>query len=206
MGQRGLKPQCATSIIWSPELAYAVGLITTDGCLSGDGRHIDFTSKDKSLVHTFKKCLNLKNRIGRKVSGYTGRKDYYRVQFGDVNFYNWLLDIGLSPHKSKILKELKIPNLYFFDFLRGCFDGDGSIHAFWDPRWQSSYMYYIQFASASYAYLEWMQKRIHKLSGAFGRIQPVTRSYQLTFAKRGTRVISARMFYHAGIPLSLIHI
>ena len=32
---------------WTPELAYIVGLITTDGCLSSDGRHLTFTSCDK---------------------------------------------------------------------------------------------------------------------------------------------------------------
>ena len=31
---------------WTSELAYAVGLLTTDGSLSKDGRHIDLTSKD----------------------------------------------------------------------------------------------------------------------------------------------------------------
>lgn len=53
-------------IVWTPELAYAVGLITTDGSLSSDGRHIDFTSNDKELINTFKKCLNLKNKIRKK--------------------------------------------------------------------------------------------------------------------------------------------
>lgn len=41
-----MKPQ-GKPITWSPEIAYAVGLLTTDGSLSIDGRHIDFTSKDK---------------------------------------------------------------------------------------------------------------------------------------------------------------
>ena len=33
-------------IEWSPEFAYAIGLIVTDGSLSKDGRHINFSSKD----------------------------------------------------------------------------------------------------------------------------------------------------------------
>lgn len=51
-------------IRWSNELAYAVGLIATDGNLSKDGRHIELTSKDTEQLETFKRCLKLKNRIG----------------------------------------------------------------------------------------------------------------------------------------------
>src|SRR3989344_3916087 len=97
-----MKPQRKVKIKWSPEFAYAIGLITTDGCLSGDGRHIDFTSKDISLLKTFLKCLGIKNKIGRKTSGYSHNK-YTRIQFGDVIFYRFLLGIGLTPAKSKIL-------------------------------------------------------------------------------------------------------
>jgi hypothetical protein len=49
---------------WTAEMAYIVGLITTDGCLSGDDRHVSFTSKNKDLVETFASILNLKNKIG----------------------------------------------------------------------------------------------------------------------------------------------
>lgn len=74
-------------IKWRSEIAYAIGLITTDGNLSPDGRHIILVSKDISLLKTFKKCLLLKNKIGQRRSGYTKRKDCYCVQFGNVIFY-----------------------------------------------------------------------------------------------------------------------
>jgi hypothetical protein len=52
------------SIEWSPRLAYAVGLIATDGCLYGDGRHIAFISKDEDLMRTL---LSLVNRDAHPV-------------------------------------------------------------------------------------------------------------------------------------------
>ncbi|MBI2625920.1 LAGLIDADG family homing endonuclease [Candidatus Parcubacteria bacterium] len=200
MAKPGPKPQKHVSTEWTPDLAYAVGLIATDGCLSKDGRHIDFTSKDRDLVSTFRKCLGLENRIGRKVSGFTGHNNYYRVQFGDVHFYQWLRGLGLGPRKSKTISALQLPDEYFFGFLRGCFDGDGSIRAYWDPRWRHSYMFYIQFVSASYPYLQWLQQTIARLTGAIGRIQPSNKAHQLAFAKHGTRTIFARMFPNIGIP------
>lgn len=200
MGKRGPKPLARISPTWTRELAYAVGLITTDGCLSKDGRHIDFTSKNKDLVETFRTCLGISNRIGMKISGYTGRKEYYRVQFGDVSFYNWLLELGLTPHKSRTLPALAIPDEFFFDFLRGSFDGDGTIYAFWDPRWHSSYMYYLKFTSASRAHLLWLQERIETLCKAQGKIKPGLRCSELVFAKRATRCIFQKMFSSQELP------
>ncbi len=49
-----MRPLEKINIQWSPELAYAIGLLVADGCLSKDGRHIDFTSKDLELVESFK--------------------------------------------------------------------------------------------------------------------------------------------------------
>jgi hypothetical protein len=106
-------------IKWSPGLAYVVGLLTTDGSLSIDKRHIILISKDIQLLKTFRKILKLKNKITLKRSGYTGKKNCYHLQFGNVVFYHWLLGIGLTPNKSKTLSKLKVPDKYFFDFLRG---------------------------------------------------------------------------------------
>ncbi len=181
-------------------MAYAVGLLTTDGCLSKDGRHIDFTSKDKDLIETFKDCLGLTNKIGKKTSGYTNKKSSFRVQFGDINFYKWLLKIGLTPHKSKSVGVLKIPDKVFFDFLRGCFDGDGTIFSYWDPRWHSSYMFYIQFVSASPPHLQWLEKTINRLAGVSGKINESKRAYQLVFAKKSSYILFRKMFYIEDIP------
>jgi hypothetical protein len=74
------------NIKWSPNIAYAIGLITTDGNLSSDGRHITFVSKDIGLIKTFRLCLGLNNRITPKKSGYSN-KIYNKIQFSNVKFY-----------------------------------------------------------------------------------------------------------------------
>lgn len=181
-------------------MAYAVGLLVTDGNLSKDGRHLNFTSKDKDLVKIFADCLGLSNKIGEKTSGFTGRKDCFNIQFGDIIFYKWCLDIGLMPNKSKVLKGLKIPEKYFFDFLRGCFDGDGCIYAYWDPRWRSSYMFYTQFCSASLDFINWLKKIIKHSLGIKGKITRGSGVWQLRFAKNDSLLIFQKMFYAKGLP------
>lgn len=111
---RGSQKNKDYKIKWAPEFAYSIGLLTTDGNLSKDGRHIEFTSKDLELIKFIRKYLNLKDvKIGKKKNGYSNRK-YFHIQFSNVRLYNWLLKIGLMPNKSKSIKELKIPNKYFF--------------------------------------------------------------------------------------------
>src|SRR3989344_5929092 len=142
MGKRGIKPKGKVKIKWSPQFAYAIGLLATDGCLLNDGRHIDLTSKDREQLMNYKKCLAIDTKITSKHSSLGNR--YLRVQFGDVLFYRFLLGIGFTPAKSKTMAHLAIPKKYFFDFLRGCFDGDGCFYSYWDPRWHSSFMYYLE--------------------------------------------------------------
>jgi len=190
-------------IKWSPKFAYAIGLLTTDGNLYKDGRHFDFTSTDIQLVKSFKKCMNLTGvKIGVKCSGST-QKRYPRIQFSNVKLYRELLKIGLTPNKSKIINKLKIPNKYFFDFLRGCFDGDGTIYSFWDPRWRSSFMFYIAFSSASIDFLNWLQEKIKKfcnLKGSIGLNGKNT--YILKYAKTESTVLFNKMFYSKDITFS----
>lgn len=148
-------------IKWSPNFSYAIGLITTDGNLSSDGRHLDFTSKDLELVEKFKKCLGIKNKICGKTRGGSNIKKYLHVQFGDKNFYEFLLKLGLTPAKSKTLGSLKIPSEYFLDFLRGCIDGDGSIGVFKHPESRHPQLR-IRLTSASMQFLKWIKMEISK--------------------------------------------
>ena len=165
-----MRPLGKVSREWSPELAYAIGLIATDGCLYGDGRHINLTSKDLDQIKTFAKILGLKNQIGEKQSGYSTGKVYYNFQFGDVLFYKFLESIGLTSNKSKTIGELNIPDRYFADFLRGHLDGDGCTYSYFDPRWKSSYMIYTQFISASNKHLEWLRNKIDAHCDISGKI------------------------------------
>ncbi|HKY74233.1 MAG TPA: hypothetical protein VJ246_02910 [Patescibacteria group bacterium] len=179
---------------WSNSLAYAIGLITTDGSLSKDGRHLNLTSKDLDQIKTFSKIFNLKNKIGVKRSGYTKLRKYYFIQFGNVALYKFLMSLGLHPNKSKTLGELRIPNRYFSHFLRGYLDGDGYTYAYWDKRWTSSFRFYTGFVSASKMHLEWIKKRTYELYGLRGRIKKGARTYQLMYAKRNSIALQKIMY------------
>lgn len=190
------------TINWSSNLAYAIGLITTDGCLSKDRRHIIFVSKDLQLIKTFQKCLKIRKKIGIKASGFNPSKKYFFVQFSNVCFYNFLISIGLTPAKSKKLGSLKIPNRYFFDFLRGHFDGDGTFYGYWDKRWKNSFMFYTRFVSASEEHILWINNKLIKLldiKGSFNK-DKISKMCQLKYAKKDSMAIVSKMYYRKGLP------
>ncbi len=124
------------------------------------------------------------------------------MQFGDVIFYKFLLSLGLTPAKSKTLRALKIPQKYFFDFLRGSFDGDGSLYAYWDKRWRSSFLFYLTFNSGSLDHLVWLRKKLKKLIGIKGQLSNCSygRLYQLKYAKKEARIILNKIYYSPKVP------
>ena len=192
--KRGPKPKGQVRVTWSSEFAYAIGLLTADGCLLNDGRHIDFTSKDYEQVATFKKCLKLETKISIKYSGIGNR--YYRVQFSDVLFREFLMSIGLTPAKSKTIESVLIPDKYFGDFLRGYFDGDGTSYSFYDSVFPKSYRFYVSFISASPRFIQWLQEKIQtmiEIKGHFSRT--LGKDYiQLKYAKKEAMIICDYMY------------
>jgi len=189
-----MKPLGKVDHTWSPNLAYAVGLFTSDGCLSSDGRHLEFNSKDEKQVENFKKCLNLFNKITKKARSNEKIKKYYRVQFGDIRFYKFLESIGLSPRKSKLLKELKIPKIFFPDFLRGLFDGDGCFRVFVHPESQYPQIR-VSFASASPKFVRWLQQEINSRLDTKGFIETAARAENLIYAIKDSIKLLNFMYY-----------
>lgn len=196
MIKRGPKPRRKVKIEWSADFAYAIGLIATDGCLGKNGRSLDFSSADIEQVENFRHALGIQSVIGKKLSG-KGERLCYRTQISDRSFCDFLNTIGIMPAKSKTLGKIDVPDHFFFDFLRGCFDGDGSIHSYWDTRWKSSFMVYTIFASASRDHVLWLQEVIFAHLSISGHItkSDLQPCYQLKYAKNESAILSSKMYY-----------
>jgi hypothetical protein len=196
---------------WAPELAYVIGLITTDGSLSKDKRHIVFTSSDIALIETFKKCLKLINSITKNPSSAISQKQSFRIQFGNVQFYNWLVKIGLSHNKTFKLRKILIPDKFFPDFLRGHLDGDGSIVTYIDyynTNKNPKYIYQrliVYFMSGSKRHILWLQNNIKKIKNIKGSIQIAKQpfkkdNYYLKFCKKESIILLKWVYYKDELP------
>ena len=182
---------------WSKNLAYAVGLITADGWLNKDKRHLGFTSKDLQLIRAFKKSLKLNNKISKHARGGETEKRYYGITFGDIYFYKFLNSIGLTSAKSKTINHVKVPQLYFPDFLRGLFDGDGSFYTFRDKRWPNSFSFKLSIASASLNFLNWLKVILTQYYSVKGYMHKGVGVWNLEYVKGDTKKLFYIMYYPA---------
>jgi hypothetical protein len=199
-------PSCTEE--WSAELAYAGGLMATDGCLARDGRTLSITSKDLDLLETLQRCLRLRASNHRTANGRGVL--YHRLQWKSRSFYAWFTSIGLMPAKSLRLGSLQIPDEWFRDFLRGCIDGDGSISTYVD-RYHSDknqqYVYirlYVSVVSASPPFLEWLRATAFRLRGVAGSLA-VSRTgrndlWRLRYAKGESLALLRWMYYAPTVP------
>ncbi|MGC1177065.1 MAG: LAGLIDADG family homing endonuclease [Candidatus Saccharimonadales bacterium] len=168
--------------------------MASDGCLQKDGRHLDLTSKDLEQLSNFADALGRDMLIGTKRNA--KGQIAYRIQFSDVAYYDFLLSVGLTPAKSTTIDALRVPDSFYADFLRGLFDGDGSCYGFIDKRWQSSFMFYTYFASASPNFINYLRLNNTRLAGTSqGSINSSSRALSLTYAKADSRKLFNFMYY-----------
>ncbi|MBI2405836.1 hypothetical protein HYV21_02180 [Candidatus Microgenomates bacterium] len=198
---------------WSPNLAYIIGLLVTDGNLSNDGRHIIMRSSDRDLLETFNSCLDLKNKISETKNNGFAKRPSYRVQFGNIQFYKWLVKIGLAHKKTYNVGEIKIPDKYFRDFLRGHLDGDGTILTY-DDRYNKyrgrtyvNLRVFLYFISASRTHIDWLIRKIRDLTKVKGSLtcsKPVKSNrvpmWRIKFSKKEAVKILRWMYYQENLP------
>lgn len=174
-------------------MAYSVGLMASDGCLSSDGRHLDLTSNDFDQLENFAKAVGRRLKITNKNN--SSPNPAYRIQFSDVAYYDFLLGVGLTPAKSKTIGKLAVPKKYYSHFLRGVFDGDGSLYGYYDPRWKKSYMYYTSFTSASVKFLQYLSEMNQKYLGTSSvQVRSTTRAFRITYAKKDSYKLYCQLY------------
>ena len=170
----GRRRSAPASTEWTPTLAYAVGLLATDGCQT-DGRHLAFPSADRELVEILLRCLGKTNKIAEVQTRAGGI--LYRTQIGDVAFCRWLLTVGVTPRKSLTLGPLVVPDELILECARGLLDGDGGITNFVHRATKRTYPDYqyerivVGFNSASRAHLEWLRMKLQPYAGATGWLE-----------------------------------
>lgn len=141
-------------------MAYILGVVCADGCLveHGNGYHcLNITSKDLSWLQQIKGVLKAEQRIGSK-------RQAYQLQIRNQPLYRSLLDLGLTPRKSKTLQLPSVPPDVFPDFVRGYLDGDGTVLVWQDPRWQHPWQMRVAFSCGSRIFLEKLQLKLQELA------------------------------------------
>lgn len=141
---------------------YFLGLLSTDGNIQHNSISIELQKKDGEniLPYIFNWAKRCKMRPKLDITKFRSSK---LVQSGSeymrLRIYSTMLsrviqtEYKIPKNKSLILEIFDIPSAFFIDYLRGVFDGDGTIYL-------KQKRYDIEIYSGSKRYLEQLSNRI----------------------------------------------
>lgn len=105
---------------WTPQMAWVLGLLYTDGHIEQTGHKVCLTSNDLVVLHNVRELLGYTGPIRKVNSTKAGRITICRKTLCDD-----LRRLGMFPAKSNSVTFPAMPDSMVRHFLRGCWDGDG---------------------------------------------------------------------------------
>ena len=168
---------------WSSNMAYTLGLWFADGCIYG-GKMFDITlhNKDKYILKKISELLEYEGQLYDYVD-----RQAARINFSCVVIYNDIVSLGGCENKSMIVDFPTVPNEYLPDFIRGYFDGDGSIMLIKNNRLNSA------FTSGSKKFLDKLLEILKTEAGIEGGSYDPS-SYTIRFGKKDTIRLGKYMY------------
>ena len=146
---------------WNPKMAYVLGFIFTDGCLhyyyTNKLGRLDIGQKEPEILIKILALMECDAKIyhkNKKVYKGITSGELYTIQILNNKIYTDLIKLGLKPQKSLDCQFPNVPQEYLRHFIRGCWDGDGSIGFY-------SGIYRAIFVSGSYDFIYKMQKTLY---------------------------------------------
>lgn len=147
---------------WSSDMAYVLGFVVADGCIIKrkdrmNSYVFNITSKDKSILLKIREVLDSDHPIGIKFN--SQKISYNQIQICDREICRDLMNLGICPRKTYNLGPIKVPDKYFSDFVRGFFDGDGTVYIY---NVNGTPQIKVGFVSASLTFLTELNKQLCK--------------------------------------------
>lgn len=113
------------------EKAYWLGFLYADGCVHSNNYEISVNITDREHVEKFKTAIKAFNHNITEIQDkrFQNAKTLYQFSIRDKQLHQDLIKWGCIPQKSLLINKIpNIPRDYVSHFLRGYFDGDGSLH------------------------------------------------------------------------------
>ena len=173
----GRKPE------WNADIAWLSGVVASDGYLSKENsRRISVTSKDFDMIEQVSAIIPMPRYYIRPLGHHTVATTWSA-------YYDFLLNIGIMPAKSLTIGPVKIPDEWFFHFLRGEIDGDGLVKPHLGKYPQ------IRIFSASPPFLYWLQMTIGRLCKARSQVVSKQRTvWSLCYGGEEAMVLGRRVW------------
>lgn len=174
---------------WTHNMAYTLGLWWADGCIYR-GQMFDITQhrKDKYILKKIAEDMGYEGNLQDAVDTQSSR-----INFSCVVIYNDIRKLGGAERKSlTAIFPKNIPDEFIPDFVRGYFDGDGSIWYVKRSRINSN------FSSGSRIFLESLLKILREKAGIIGGsisfCNKTQTCYHLTFGTKDSAKLGKYMY------------
>lgn len=182
--------------VWSPEMAYVLGYIYSDGAIedvrkSSRTCYLAITSVDFDILYKIRRSLSSNHELyikKKNINVFPGGRKYlckkaYILRIGSKSLYDDLVSLGLTPRKSLTLNFPSIPEYFLSYFIRGYFDGDGCVMVSTGKDRRIPSITTV-FTCGSLSFLERLNHLLHKFTKS--RYRNLTRgdhAYQLSYRK-----------------------
>jgi len=197
---------------WSPQMVYVLGFFAADGGMfinSEGSKYIQFVSTDKEILIKIKKLMDSNHKIGIKKQSLSNIrwKKCYLIQIGSKEMYNDLLKLGFIPNKDKTLKFPKVPDKYLNHFIRGYFDGDGSVFfgTYKRKSRKNRLAFYMRtcFVCGNKFFLMKLSRKLQlntSISKGYLQLKSHERGYQLSYSHSDTKKLFEFMYREVDSP------
>lgn len=135
----------------SEEKAYWLGFIYADGYV-GDDRfnNLVLSSIDKEHIVKFKETIKFTGQLRVGSGGYPGSGENLIINFSSAKMTSDLRNKGLYPGKSTTMESFpELEDFLIRHFIRGYFDGDGSVYSSRNTSYHKGKMYEYQIPTVS---------------------------------------------------------
>lgn len=138
---------------WSPDMAYTLGFILTDGCVSGNT--VSISQAVPEPLEAIKRMMSSEHPINKVPNGVN---PLYTLNISRKSLVTSIAKRGIYAAKSLTVELPEVPDEYFADFLRGVIDGDGWAH----PKG-----YKVTITSGSESFAEQLNERLNDVGFPF---------------------------------------
>jgi hypothetical protein len=108
---------------WSPEMAYVLGFILTDGCVTGNT--LSISQANDLILRKIKAAMESEHPV---IARKNGSSRLFTLHIGRKSMVADLLALGITEKKSLTVGFPNVPRNYMPHFIRGVIDGDGWAH------------------------------------------------------------------------------
>lgn len=149
---------------WTPEMAYVLGLLITDGYLGdrvGKKRafQVQLVLTDREIIEAVARTIGFGGKLYHRPPHGLGKKDKWGIKFGNRTTFERLVELNVTPRKSLTMQMPPVPDHLFGHFFRGVFDGNGGLS-------QSENGRMLRVVGASLSFMRDLKRRAEELSGA----------------------------------------